>query len=204
MVRRYRDLPVDPAVIDRITQTALQGPSAGFSQGVRVVVVTGAGQRQGIADLCGEADHVARGRDPWLSVAPVHVVLCVRPDDYRERYAQADKAASVSPDEWDVPFWWVDAGAALMLLLLAAVDEGLGAGVLQIADPPALRALLGMPADVDPVALVTIGHPAEDPGPPGSAARGRRPASETVRHEQWERHQGSTSSEPGGRWSRSR
>ena len=180
MVRRYRDQAVDPAVVDRITQIALRGPSAGFSQGVRLVVVTGAERRRAVAGICGEADHVARGRDPWLSVAPVHVVLCVRPGDYRERYAEPDKAASVSPDDWDVPFWWVDAGAALMLLLLAAVDEGLGAGVLQIADPDGLHALLDIPVDVDPVALVTIGHPADDPGPPGSASRGRRPTSESV------------------------
>ena len=182
MVRRYRDHPVDSTVLERVVAAALRGPSAGFSQGVRLVVVTDAQRRRAVADLCGEPEHVARGRDPWLSVAPVHVVLCVRPDDYRERYAEADKAASRSPDEWHVPFWWVDAGAALMLLLLAAVDEGLGAGMLQIADPAALRALLDIPADVEPVALVTIGHPADDPGPPGSATRGRRPTSEALRH----------------------
>lgn len=180
MVRRYRDEAVDSAAVERITRTALRGPSAGFSQGVRQVVVTDAARRHAIAQICGETDHVARGRDPWLSVAPVHVVLCVRPDDYRERYAEADKAGSTAPDDWDVPFWWVDAGAAMMLLLLAAVDEGLGAGVLQIADADGLRQVLDIPGDVEPVALVTIGHPADDPGPPGSAARGRRPTSETV------------------------
>ena len=180
MVRRYREQPVDPPAVDRIARTALRGPSAGFSQGVRLVVVTEAGRRRAIADVCGESDHVARGRDPWLSVAPVHIVLCVRPDDYRERYAEPDKAASARPDEWNVPFWWVDAGAALMLLLLAAVDEGLGAGVLQIADPDGLRHLLQIPRDVDPVALVTLGHAADDPGSRGSASRGRRPTSETI------------------------
>jgi nitroreductase len=185
MVRRYLDRPVDPAAVERIATTALRGPSAGFSQGVRLVVATDSQRRAAIAEVCGEAEHVARGRDPWLSVAPVHVVLCVRPDDYRERYAEADKAASVRPDDWDVPLWWVDAGAALMLLLLAAVDEGLGAGVLQVADPAGLRTLLDIPGDVEPVALVTIGHPADDPGPPGSATRGRRPASESLRYERF-------------------
>ena len=180
MVRRYRDQPVDPAALERILVTGLRGPSAGFAQGVRLVVVTDRERRRAVAVLCGEAEHVARGRQPWLSVAPVHVVLCVRPDDYRERYAEPDKAASTAPDDWDVPFWWVDAGAALMLLLLAAVDEGLGAGVLQIADTDALRLLLDIPADVEPVALVTVGHAADDPGPPGSAARRRRPPSETI------------------------
>ena len=181
MVRRYRDEAVDPTAVDRIVAATLSGPSAGFSQGVRLVVVTDRERRHAIARLCGEDAHVAGGRAPWLSVAPVHVVLAVRPDDYRERYAEGDKTGSVSPDDWDVPWWWVDTGAALMLLLLAAVDEGLGAGILQIAAPQALRSLLDIPADVVPAALVTLGHPADEPGPPGSAARGRRPRSQTVR-----------------------
>lgn len=185
MVRRYRDEPVGPAALERIIAATLRGPSAGYSQGVRLVVVTAADRRVRIADICGEPEHVAAGRDPWLSVAPVHIVVGVRADDYRERYAEPDKAASAGPERWDVPFWWVDAGAALMLLTLAAVDEGLGAGILRIADPPAVRSVLGMPADVAPVALVTVGHAAADPGPRGSAARGRRPRGTTVHREVW-------------------
>lgn len=181
MVRRYRADPVAAGAVERIVRAALRGPSAGFSQGLRLVVVTDHERRRAVAEICGEADHVARGRPPWLSLAPVHIVVGVRPDDYRERYAEADKATSVSPDDWATPFWWVDAGAALMLLLLAAVDEGLGAGVLQIADPDRLRALLDIPADVEPVCLVTIGHPEGDGGPRGSATRGRRPVEESVR-----------------------
>ncbi len=186
MVRRYLDVPVDDATVERITRTALRGPSAGFSQGVRLVVVREAQRRRDIARLCAEDDYVAAGFQPWLSVAPVHVVLGVREDDYRERYAEADKAAAGGVDAWSAPYWWVDAGAALMLLLLAAVDEGLGAGVLDIADPDGLRALLGIPDDVAPVCLVTIGYPAADSGPAGSATRGRRAAAQTIHHEVWQ------------------
>ena len=186
MVRRYRDEPVHPAVIDRIAATALRGPSAGFSQGVRMVVVTDTEVRAQIAQICSEESYVAAGFPAWLSVAPVHVVLAVREDDYRERYAEPDKATAGGVDAWSAPYWWVDAGAALMLLLLAAVDEGLGAGVLDIAAPAALRTLLGMPDDVSPVCLVTIGHPADDPGHVGSARRGRKPARTTVHHDRWQ------------------
>ncbi len=185
MVRRYRDAPVDDATVERITRTALRGPSAGFSQGVRLVVVREAQRRRDVARLCAEDDYVAAGFQPWLSVAPVHVVLSVREDDYRERYAEPDKAQAGGPDSWSAPYWWVDAGAALMLLLLAVVDEGLGAGVLDIADPQRLRTLLDIPADVSPVCLVTLGYRDEGQQPAGSARRGRRPQEQTVHWERW-------------------
>lgn len=185
MVRRYRDEPVDPRVVERIAATALRGPSAGFSQGIRLVVVTDAERRRRIAALCDEEQYVRAGFGRWLSVAPVHVVLGVRENDYRERYAEADKASTGGVERWSAPYWWVDSGAALMLLLLAAVDEGLGAGVLDIHDPDALRAFLGIPGDVTPVCLVTIGHAAADAGPVGSARRGRRPREQILHYQRW-------------------
>lgn len=185
MVRRYTDEPVDDAVVRRIVRTALRGPSAGFSQGVRMVVVTEPERRRQIARLCGEDAYLDAGYDAWLSVAPVHVIPCVREADYRERYAEADKAAATGPDGWSAPYWWVDGGAAVMLLLLAATDEGLGAGILDLGDPARLRALLGIPADVAPISLITIGHPAPGTGRVGSATRGRRAESDSIRWQQW-------------------
>lgn len=184
MVRRYLDEPVDDGALARIVDAYRRGPSAGFSQGQYLVVVTDDDQRTALANACREPEYLARGFDPWLSVAPIHLVPCVRAADYQDRYAEVDKAGSAGPDRWAVPFWWVDGGAALMLLLLAAVDEGLAAGFLALADRRAVRRTLGLPADVEPLGLVTVGHAAGG-SPPGSAVRGRRPLAEVVRHERW-------------------
>ena len=176
MVRRYTDEPVDSAAVERILDTARRAPSAGYSQGQRFVVVTEPARRRRVAvEACDESAYVASGFHPWISSAPVLVVPCIRVEDYRARYAEPDKAASAHPDDWQVPFWWVDGGAALMLLLLAVVDEGLAAGFLA-ADRDALRDILAIPADVEPLGVVTIGHPAPDRRS-GSLARGRRPDS---------------------------
>jgi nitroreductase len=183
MVRRYRPDPVDPAAVARIVDAATRGPSAGWSQGVRFVVVTDAQRRGEIARYCREEQFVERGFDPWLSVAPVHVVIGVRPDDYRARYAEPDKRRSRGPARWHAPFWWVDAGAALSLLLLAAVDEGLGAGFLDVADPDAVRRLLSIPQEVEIVGLATLGH-ADGDQPSGSVATRRR-REDLVHWEMW-------------------
>lgn len=185
MVRAYTSDPVDSAAVDRILDTARRAPSAGFAQGQFFVVVRDATDRARIADLCGEPGFRARGFQPWLSRAPVHVVVCVRRAAYEARYAEPDKSGTSPPEAWRVPFWWVDGGAALMLLLLAAVDEGLGAGFLAVEDAEGLRDMLGIPGDVDPLGLVTLGHPAEHQ-PAGSARRGRRPLDEVVRHGRWD------------------
>lgn len=185
MVRRYRPDPVSAAVVEDIVDAARRGPSAGFTQGVSFVVVTDADARHRVAEVCGEPEHVARGRAPWLSVAPVHVVPCVRPDAYRERYAEPDKAHGRGPDDWAVPFWWVDGGAALMLLLLAAVDAGLGAGLLDITDRDGVRVVLGIPDDVEPIGLVTVGHAADTQPPSSGTRRPRRPLAEHLHLQHW-------------------
>ena len=183
MVRRYLPEPLSHSQLTRIVDAGARAPSAGWSQGVRMVVVTDTGTRRRIATLNGEDDYVARGFDAWLSVAPAHIVLCVRADDYRERYAEADKTASLGPDGWTVPFWYVDAGAALEAMLLAAVDEGLAAGFLDVAAPDALAVALGIPPDVEIVGLVTVGYEADGDRRSSSLRRGRR--RDVVRWERW-------------------
>src|ERR1051326_1326775 len=179
MVRRYGAEPVDPAALDRILDAARRGPSAGFTQGQSFVVVTDPGLRRSIADLSREAAYVARGFDPWLSQAPVIVVVCTSEQAYRDRYSEPDKLGPSGELSWDVPFWHVDAGAALMLLLLAVVDEGYAAGFLVVKDEAGLRALLGIPDEVQPIGLVTIGKPTPD-RPSQSLKRGRKPEGEVI------------------------
>jgi len=185
MVRNYRDEPVSRKVVERLTDLARRAPSAGFSQGQYLVVVTEQELRTRIAELAEEEHYVSLGFPPWISRAPVHVVVCTREEDYRERYREPDKIdADGSEIEWPVPYWYVDAGASLMLLLLGAVDEGLGAGFFGVHRLPGLKELLDIPTDVTPVGVVTLGHPAADQ-PLGSARRGRKPRAHAVRWERW-------------------
>ncbi len=184
MVRNYTAQPVDPNSVDRILDAARRAPSAGFSQGQAFVVVTEAERRSHIAELAGEPAYVAMGFDPWISRAPVHVVVCVSQEIYRTRYREPDKSPDGEEHEWPVPYWWVDAGAALMLILLATVDEGLAAGFLGSHAMPDLERFIGLPEDMKAIGVVTIGHPAPDRRS-SSLARGRRDREEVVHREEW-------------------
>jgi FMN reductase [NAD(P)H] len=191
MVRSYRPDPVPRDVVERIVGTVRRAPSAGFSQGQSLVVVTDPELRRAIADRAGESDYVARGGTSWMSTAPVHIVICVNERLYHERYRKPDKLAVTGGREirWPVPYWFVDAGAAMALVLLAAIDEGLGAGFFGHPEQETcLRELLGLPEDVVPIGVAAVGYEAEDPNADRLTSRfteARRPLDHVVHWERW-------------------
>ncbi|MGD8750871.1 MAG: nitroreductase family protein [Anaerolineales bacterium] len=185
MVRNFRDQLVAPEALERILKYAQQGPSAGFTQGQDFVTITNSEDRMAIAELCGEKEYEAKGFDPFISRAPVLIVPCTSEAAYRRRYREPDKLGEDGEEmEWPIPYWFMDAGCAVMLILLAAVDEGLAAGFAGIWDINALRDLLGIPPEVTPMGVIPIGHPAPDKRSP-SLKRGRRPKEEVIHRHRW-------------------
>jgi nitroreductase len=183
MVRRYKSDPVPREAIERIVRSVCRAPSAGFSQGQRLVVVTAAERRRRLGEIVGE--------ESWVANAPVLVVVCVREDDYHDRYRQPDKLALTGgvEIEWPIPFWYFDAGAAAMLILLAAIDEGYAAGLFGVPVEmlPAFRAELELPDDVEITCCITVGTPADDDEGSALSSRlsQRRRALKEIAH--WER-----------------
>jgi FMN reductase [NAD(P)H] len=189
MVRAYEPDDIPREAVERIVGSVRRAPSAGFSQGQRLLVVTQPERRAKIAELLGDAKPVP-GRDTWVSVAPVLIVVGVREDDYHERYRKPDKLVDGKEIEWPVPYWHFDAGAAAMLILLAAIDEGFAAGLFGVfmeAMAP-FKELLGIPEDVDVACCITIGHPADDSNWSAVSSRltqARKPVDDLVHWEHW-------------------
>ena len=161
MVRNYTDEPISDQVVERIVEAGRRAPSAGNTQGQSFIVITDQDRRAKVAELAGEAGYVAQGFDPWVSRAPAHIVLCVSKQAYLDRYSEADKQGAFE-DEWPVPYWWVDAGASMQNILLAAVNEGLAAGFLGVHALDGLKEELRIPEDVLVTGVVTLGHQADD------------------------------------------
>ena len=124
---------------------------------------TGTGLDRRLAELAEEPEYVEAGFDPWISRAPAVFIPTVSEQIYHRRYQEPDKVEDDGTEiDWPIPYWWVDAGATLMLVLLAAVDEGLAAGFLGTHDVPALQAAIGVEADLVPIGVVTVGHALPD------------------------------------------
>jgi FMN reductase [NAD(P)H] len=190
MVRAYEPKAIPRETLERIVGTIRRAPSAGFSQGQRFVVVRDPEAGKAIAEATGEDFYVDQGFEPWISGAAALILVCTREDDYHDRYRQPDKLVEGEEIEWPVPYWYVDAGKAAMLVLLAAIDEGLAAGVFGIdgEGQNRVRELLGLPEDVALVEVITLGYPGDDTASDRLSSRGtrpRRPIDELVR---WERY----------------
>jgi nitroreductase len=186
MVRTYDpDRPVPPAAVTRLLELAVRAPSAGHSQGRDLLVLSEPADRARFWSVtAGSTDDP----DRWLAgmmTAPLLVVCLADPGAYTERYAAADKAGSgregTDVAGWSVPWWDVDTGMSALLLLLGAVDEGLGACLFGVpgARHQALREAFGVPGDRRVLGVVSIGTPAPDRRSP-SLRRGRRPLSEVA------------------------
>jgi nitroreductase len=139
-----------------------------------------------------EDDLAAKGRPRWKAAAPVHMVVLSREEDYHDRYKEGDKLKITGGREidWPAPYWYVDAGAAAMTLMLAAIDEGLDTAIFGVTDLPALSETLGLPEDVLFVAVVTMGYPLDGDDEPRSGSsvltKRRKPREEVVRWEKWD------------------
>lgn len=185
MRRRCGDEPLDLGMVDDLLDLARRAPSAGWSQGQAFVVVRDADRRAAVAEAAGEHDYVARGFEPWLSSAPVLVVPCADERAYRQRYAAPDKGRD-GPTDWEVPYWWLDLGAALQNLLLLATEAGLAAGFLGAHAIHGLAELLELPDGVHPAGVVTLGHPpATEPPATTSEQRGRRDLHTVLHRDRW-------------------
>ena len=118
----------------------------------------------------------------------MHLVISANEQLYHARYNEADKLAATGGVEvtWPVPYWFVDAGALMMLVLAAAIDEGLASAFIGHPDQKRIfDDLLGLPTEVVPIGLALIGQPG--PGAPrGSRLRERqRPLPSLVHWQRW-------------------
>lgn len=141
-VRHFTTGAVSPQALETMLRAAMQAPSAGNEQPWHFVVLQDRALLEKITTFHPYAD--------MLHHAPLAVLVCG--DERLEKY----------------PGHWVqDCSAAAENLMLAAHAQGLGSVWLGV-EPDAervwgMRQLLRLPLEVHPLALIAIGHPAEEP-----------------------------------------
>lgn len=143
-IRKYTDRPVSDDLVADLLRAAMAGPSAHNQQPWQFVVVKDRDLLQGLAAA---NPYGGMARDAQLAI-----VVC------------GDLSREISPG-----FWVQDCAAATENLLIAANAAGLGAvwtGTYPREERVAkVRALLALPDQIIPLAVVPIGYPAEHPAP---------------------------------------
>jgi nitroreductase len=120
MHRSFLPEPIPDEQVDRVVSVIRDAPSGGFTQGSSIIVVTDDAKRTEIAGVFGDEHYIYEGRN-FLLDARVHLVVCANESLYHARYSAPDKLAVTGGVEttWPVPYWFVDAGALMMLVLEA-------------------------------------------------------------------------------------
>ena len=191
MVRSFTEQPIEERTLDLVLDAARRAPSAGNAQGTDLLVLTAPDARARFWDLTLPAGRREAFAWPGLLRAPVLVLPLADEATYRARYAEADKASSGlaaldAGDPWPVPYWLTDTAFGVMLLLLAAEGEGLGALFFALGgDEGLVLEAFGVPARLKPIGVVALGHPDGEDRPGRSATRPRRSPEQTVHHDHW-------------------
>jgi len=188
MVRNYDpDRQVPAEVRERILEHAIRAPSAGFSQGWGFLVLENLADRERFWRVATPQTELWQQWLVNMRHAPLIIVAHSNKAVYLDRYAQPDKGWTDRDERrWPVPYWDIDTGFASLLMLLTAVDEGLGACFFGIPaeQMSAYRAEFGVPEEFTPIGAISVGYRAPDHRS-GSLKRGRRPVDEVVHRGQW-------------------
>jgi nitroreductase len=188
MVRNYDpDRSVPAEIRERLLEHAIRAPSAGFSQGWAFLVLEEPPDRERFWQAATPPTTVWQEWLVNMRHAPLIIVAHSNKSAYLDRYAEPDKGWSDRDEtRWPVPYWDIDAGFASLLMLLTAVDEGLGACFFGI--PPQnqaqYRSEFGVPDQFTAIGAISVGYRAQD-HKSQSLLRGRRPVSEVVHRGHW-------------------
>ncbi len=143
-IRRYENRPVPREVVSKLIDAAEAAPSAGNLRARRYIAITR-------KEMAGALAMAAYGQSQ-VETAPLLIVVCADVDRSSSKYGERGSLYAIQ-----------DADAATMCLLLAAHDIGLGACWNGAFDDQIVREALSLEEHVLPVAIISLGWPAERP-----------------------------------------
>ena len=208
-VRSYTDQPVDDATLDALLRVALAAPTGSGAQAWSLLVVRDPARRVAIAELiiAGAARYFTQMRPAAEGATP---------EDHA-RWA-GEYAETTLGSYRDVPVWilglivprhrypdsladlerideTVSLAFAMENLFVAARSLGLGTvptTAFQFFDKDRLRAIVGLPGEIDPLIVTPLGVPPAFPeGLPPAIKKIRRPWRSLVHDETWGNVRGS-------------
>ena len=147
-VRKYQtDTTIEPEKLHAILEMACAAPSAGDLQSYKIIVVKNQETRDALAS--------AAENQTFIKEAPVSLVFCADPKRSEEQYG--DRGVQL--------YALQDATIAAAYAQLAIVAAGLASTWVGFFDDTQVKTLLDIEEDFIPVAIITVGYPAELPAP---------------------------------------
>jgi len=173
-IRSFNETHVSDEVVRHCLEAARWAPSGGNTQPWSYIVIR---DREKMVRF--DPYH----HQPWVEKAPVCLVCCLDPTTKRKKYDESIENLFIS---------YLDLGASIQNLILAAHDAGLGTVWVAAFSPKKVRELCAVPDHISIVSLVCLGyydHEATttfvDRDFSNRAARSRRPLASFCFNEQF-------------------
>tara|TARA_B100000575_G_C22961146_1_gene555321 strand:- start:234 stop:839 length:606 start_codon:yes stop_codon:yes gene_type:complete len=159
VVRSYQKATVDKNNLENIAKYAIKIPTAGFSRGIEILNTFDIEKIKIVSKIFNENYFKKNNQSPWISNSLGLFFLLINEDAYHKRYSFSDKKNAVNSKEWDIPYWYVDAGAALMNCLLLIEEQGFASGFMGLhnIERKKIHDLFKIPSDYQIVGMVTAG-----------------------------------------------
>lgn len=157
-VRAYRNDPIPESVLTHVLEAARLAPTACNRQPFQLIVAHTAGREQELLRIYPK---------PWFVQAPLVLGACALP---AQGWVRRDGKRYAD----------IDTTIAMDHLILAAAAQGLGTCWVANFDTAAVREVLALPPEVEPIAFTPLGYPADQP-----REKNRLPLEQLVRWERW-------------------
>ena len=159
VVRNYLETNEEFPNLSDIPKLTIKIPTAGFSRGIDIISVENKKNIKKLAIYANEESYLKKGYGKWLSNSKAIFLILINEQAYHERYKELDKQNQTSSSNWSVPYWYVDAGAAMMNCMLLVEETGLKSGFLgsHNMEIQKIKSLLGIPEDIEILGFVTAG-----------------------------------------------
>ena len=159
VVRNYLETNEEFPNLSDIPKLTIKIPTAGFSRGIEIISVENKKNIKKLAIYANEESYLKKGYGKWLSNSKAIFLILINEQAYHERYKELDKQNQTSSSNWSVPYWYVDAGAAMMNCMLLVEETGLKSGFLgsHNMEIQKIKSLLAIPEDIEILGFVTAG-----------------------------------------------
>ena len=130
VVRSYKKTSLEDTKLKNISKFSIKIPTAGFSRGIEILNTFDVKKIKNVSRIFNEDNFIKDGKSPWISNSLALFFILLNEEAYHHRYSKNDKTNAVNSKDWDVPYWYVDAGAAMMNCILLIEEKELSSGFM--------------------------------------------------------------------------
>ena len=159
VVRNYRKTSLEDTKLKNISKFSIKIPTAGFSRGIEILNTFDVKKIKNVSRIFNEDNFIKDGKSPWISNSLALFFILHNEEAYHHRYSKNDKTNAVNSKDWDVPYWYVDAGAAMMNCILLIEEKELSSGFMGLhnIDRKKIHEEFKIPETYQIIGMITAG-----------------------------------------------